>query len=196
MKASKLLRIGDKIRLLRENKKWTQKQLAEMSQINEVQIRRYENNQSLPRDAQLIKIANALDVDKEDFFKETGHQILIDINTDDIRNKVDIPTSFTDINKSMKSMRQELDNVTQLFDKTKQTQLEFIQTFIKNKKNSNIEIDRIADLLYYYDCLLDNEKTAFIYLLQKFTLMNIEGKNKILEFSDIIFGNLDYRNKE
>ncbi len=68
MKASSLLCIGDRIRELREDKQWTQRQLAEASQIHEVQIRRYENNQSLPRDAQLIKIANALGVDKECFF--------------------------------------------------------------------------------------------------------------------------------
>ncbi len=71
MKTSEILRIGDKIRELRENKKWTQKQLAEASQINEVQIRRYENNQAFPREEQLIKIANSLGVCKNYFIEET-----------------------------------------------------------------------------------------------------------------------------
>lgn len=60
MKASTVLRIGDTIRKLRENKGWTQKKLAEESGVHEVQIRRYENNQAIPRDTQLSKIASAL----------------------------------------------------------------------------------------------------------------------------------------
>lgn len=70
MKASTMLRIGDIIRKLREDKHWTQKTLSEKSGVHEVQIRRYENNQSLPRDAQLSKIASALGVDKDYFFNQ------------------------------------------------------------------------------------------------------------------------------
>lgn len=69
MKVCDLLQIGNIIKKLRKEKKWTQKQLAEASQINEVQIRRYENNHSMPRDTQLIKIANALGVGIEYFFR-------------------------------------------------------------------------------------------------------------------------------
>lgn len=65
-----MLRIGDIIRKLREDKHWTQKTLSEKSGVHEVQIRRYENNQSLPRDAQLSKIASALGVDKDYFFNQ------------------------------------------------------------------------------------------------------------------------------
>ena len=67
IKASELLRIGDSIRILRKNKGWTQKKLASESGIHEVQIRRYENNQSLPRDEQLQKLVTALGVEN-DFF--------------------------------------------------------------------------------------------------------------------------------
>ena len=80
MKASSVLRIGDIIRELRKEKKWTQKTLSEKSGIHEVQIRRYENNQSLPRDAQLTKIANALGVDKDYFYPK---QIIIDTSIDE-----------------------------------------------------------------------------------------------------------------
>lgn len=76
MKASKLLRIGDIIRELRMQKNWTQKDLARESGINEVQIRRYENNQAIPRDAQLSKIAEAFKVDKNYFFRQ---QVLSEI---------------------------------------------------------------------------------------------------------------------
>lgn len=69
IKASELLRIGDSIRILRKNKGWTQKKLAIESGIHEVQIRRYENNHSLPRDEQLQKLANALGVENDFFTK-------------------------------------------------------------------------------------------------------------------------------
>lgn len=63
IKASELLRIGDGIRILRKNKGWTQKKLAIESGIHEVQIRRYENNHSLPRDEQLQKLTSALGIE-------------------------------------------------------------------------------------------------------------------------------------
>lgn len=195
MKASSLLRIGDRIRELREDKKWTQKQLAEASQINEVQIRRYENNQSLPRDAQLIKIANALGVDKDDLFKEKVYRIRIS-TADDIKNKKPAPASFSDLRKRMESMQEELKGISKSFDDTRQTQLEFIQCFMEDKKNDNAEVDRIANLLLYYGRLQDEEKNALVYLSRIFSLTNTQGKNKILDFNDIIFGNSDYRKEE
>lgn len=197
MKASSLLRIGDRIRELREDKKWTQKQLAEASQINEVQIRRYENNQSLPRDAQLIKIANALGVDKDEFFKEKIYKIRVSTPTaEDIKKQESNPASFSDLRKRMESMQKRLENISKSFDDARQSQLEFIQVFIEDKKNDNAEVNRIADLLWYYDCLEEDEKKAFIYLSKIFALTNIPGKNKMLDFSDIIFGNSDYRKEE
>ena len=197
MKASSLLRIGDKIRELRESKKWTQKQLAEASQINEVQIRRYENNQSLPRDAQLIKIANALDVNKDDFFKPEVYRISIpEVSVNDIQNRMQHPTSSVDFQNKMKSMREKLENISKCLDETRQEELKFIQAFIENKENDVSEIDRISDLLWYYDTLEEDEKTALILLTQIFSLANISGKNKILEFSEIIFGNPNYRKEE
>ena len=70
MKASTILRIGDVIRALREKNGWTQQRLSQESGIHEVQIRRYENNQSLPRDAQLSKLAAAFHVNKDYFFNQ------------------------------------------------------------------------------------------------------------------------------
>lgn len=81
MKASTMLRIGDIIRKLREDKHWTQKTLSEKSGVHEVQIRRYENNQAIPRDAQLSKIANALGVDKDCFFYQHSHH---EVSTQDL----------------------------------------------------------------------------------------------------------------
>lgn len=62
MKASEAIRMGDTIKQLRTQKGWSQNDLAEKSGINVVQLRRYENNRAIPRDAQLERISNALGV--------------------------------------------------------------------------------------------------------------------------------------
>ncbi len=54
--------IGERIRAARKGKRWTQKQLGEESGINEVQIRRYELNNSNPTKETVEKIATALEV--------------------------------------------------------------------------------------------------------------------------------------
>lgn len=54
---------GELIKELRNKKGLTQKQLQEMTGINEADIRKIENNRRNPRDATLKKIADALEVD-------------------------------------------------------------------------------------------------------------------------------------
>ncbi len=55
--------VGDKIRQLREGRKWTQEQLAERSQIDPANIRSYETGRSLMNLSSLVRIATALDVE-------------------------------------------------------------------------------------------------------------------------------------
>ena len=100
---------------------------------------------------------------------------------DDIKNKKPAPASFSDLRKKMESMQEKIENISKSFDNTRKSQLEFIQAFLEDKKNDNAEVD---------------EKKAFIYLSKIFALTNIPGKNKMLDFSDIIFGNSDYRKEE
>lgn len=54
--------VGMRIRKARELKNLTQKKLAEMTGIHEVLLRRYEYGDRNPKDDQLQKIADALDV--------------------------------------------------------------------------------------------------------------------------------------
>ncbi|WP_347994208.1 helix-turn-helix transcriptional regulator [uncultured Eubacterium sp.] len=53
---------GKKIKLIRTMRGLTQKQLGELSGIHEVAIRKYELGKNLPKEEQLKKIANALNV--------------------------------------------------------------------------------------------------------------------------------------
>jgi transcriptional regulator with XRE-family HTH domain len=53
---------GKKIKLIRTMRGLTQKQLGELSGIHEVAIRKYELGKNLPKEEQLKKIADALNV--------------------------------------------------------------------------------------------------------------------------------------
>lgn len=53
---------GKKIKLIRAMRGLTQKQLGELSGIHEVAIRKYELGKNLPKEEQLKKIADALNV--------------------------------------------------------------------------------------------------------------------------------------
>lgn len=54
--------IGEKIREIRKNNNLTQKDLAKLSGIAEITIRKYENNERNPKKEQIEKIAKALKV--------------------------------------------------------------------------------------------------------------------------------------
>lgn len=54
--------IGEKIREIRKNSNLTQKDLAKLSGIAEITIRKYENNERNPKKEQIEKIAKTLKV--------------------------------------------------------------------------------------------------------------------------------------
>lgn len=54
--------IGERIREIRKNSNLTQKDLAKLSGIAEITIRKYENNERNPKKEQIEKIAKALKV--------------------------------------------------------------------------------------------------------------------------------------
>lgn len=73
--------VGEKIRKLRKERGLTQKQLGDLCDINEVQIRRYElgGKNSNPKKETLQKIARALDVSISDLYDFPDYkQSLID----------------------------------------------------------------------------------------------------------------------
>lgn len=51
--------IGDRIRILRTERRWTQEQLAEKCGLNRNSIYMYEKNETMPRMPQLKKLAKA-----------------------------------------------------------------------------------------------------------------------------------------
>ncbi len=71
MKASEIIKMGDKLRTIRKKLGLTQIQAAEKIGINVVQYRRYENNNAIPGGRTLQKIAAALDVEARDLIGDT-----------------------------------------------------------------------------------------------------------------------------
>ncbi len=57
--------LGDKIRLLRKEKKWTQERLAERADLNLNTLQRYETGLAWPRPNNIKKLAMALDVEEK-----------------------------------------------------------------------------------------------------------------------------------
>ena len=91
--------IGEKIRELRKNSNLTQKDLAKLSGIAEITIRKYENNERNPKKEQIEKIAKVLKVTP---FEILGFDYLNNIITCDYAN----------IGKKIKQIR-EFENMTQ-----------------------------------------------------------------------------------
>lgn len=70
------MNIGEKIQFYRKANKLTQKQLAKLSGLSEISIRKYEAGDRFPKKEQLEKIASVLEI---------GGNELIDIKLDTIR---------------------------------------------------------------------------------------------------------------
>ena len=62
--------VGEKIREIRKNANLTQKDLARLSGIAVITIRKYENNERNPKKEQIEKIAKALKVTSFEITKE------------------------------------------------------------------------------------------------------------------------------
>lgn len=68
--------IGEKIKIARESKGWTQSELAEKLSIEPPSVSRWESGKTNPKPKQIPKIAEALGR-SVDWFQDTDHQIPI-----------------------------------------------------------------------------------------------------------------------
>lgn len=74
------MNIGDKIKEIRKSKKLTQKQLAELVDLSEISIRRYEKGINRPTFEILDKIAKALETPLSDILIVESDPNLINVN--------------------------------------------------------------------------------------------------------------------
>lgn len=75
-------RISTNIKIFRKEKNWSQKDLAIQADISEQTINSIEGHRLWPSDKTLVKIANALNIDCEDFLKPTETSTSVKINFD------------------------------------------------------------------------------------------------------------------
>ena len=66
--------IGEKIKTIRVSKKWTQKELANKAGIAITSLQQYEYHKRKPTVDQLIKIANALDIEPNYFMSNSSNE--------------------------------------------------------------------------------------------------------------------------
>lgn len=85
--------IGDTIFLLRKERKLSQEELAEASDLSVMTIRRYEKNERTPSAANLSKIANALKVPTAILLDDIVEQNALNAEVLDIMKDLDLSPS-------------------------------------------------------------------------------------------------------
>lgn len=186
MKASTVICVGDIIRWRRKKKGWTQKKLAEESGIHEVQIRRYESNKSLPRDAQLSKIAEALGLEKdyfEDIPQRTAEMNAAVLTTPDGKP---VTGPFTTPFQNP-SPREHVKTPEYLFSLNPKLDINNIIKKINNKRPVTV-----YELEFLYDEALLKLGTT---LKQFYSQLNFAGKEKANEHIDQLIDQLELLTK-
>lgn len=95
--------IGNKIHTLRENKKITQKELAELAGITEAALSRYEHDKRIPTSQIITRLARALDV-STDYLLSNSDNTDFDLS----RNEI------LDIEKKAKEMLEHIDTANEI----------------------------------------------------------------------------------
>lgn len=160
--------IGDKIRTYRKKNGLTQKKLGELSGTSERTIQQYEGGKRQPRFKQLQKIANALDMALYDFLDDDLFDTAASPDVKHEENLID-----TKINTIMENEN--------LNDEEKQV---MIQNLV-----SKLEI--MADIHR------NNAENACYFMLNElFNQLNSTGKDKTLEYIDMLTKISEYTEKE
>ena len=119
--------VGERIKKLRIEKKWTQKQLGEKCEIHEVQIRGYENGTRNPKKETLEKIADAFGVPLTQImdFKQNLNipdvdSAMYDFSNEETQLVIDMLSDFDKLNDKGKQKAVEYTNdLTQIDEYTK-----------------------------------------------------------------------------
>lgn len=133
-----LLNLGESIKYWRTQKNMTQKQLADLSGISEISIRKYENNERSPKIGTLSKIAKSLgvtliDLDAERYFAKDRQQTDLLIN--DLYNFID---DVSDMDISEDAKHENIEEAKRLLKDAHK-----LAALIDSAKESHIEMKNI-----------------------------------------------------
>lgn len=174
--------VGDKIKLNRKKKHFTQSELSKECGISQMSIRRYESGERIPTIAVLQKIASALSVSIDELYDEIivfpevkldvyGSSLvymksIIEENNSCLKNDLD-KQLLDEINKSMKQGERIKDDLK-------------LEDFYINK---SIELShkflRAIDQQY-----IDHDVTDLVYIVNGFCCLTDKAQHKVSEYID------------
>lgn len=189
MGINEYIKIGNRIKQLRKDKGYSQKEMSELAGIPYSTYSNYENNNREPNKKQLDKIANALDISLDDLLGHTGK---IPILSSDIEFK------YCRIFQLLKDKDEESERQLDL-DKnhdpsTEQGRLDYAcrADYIQ------FQLRRVLSDLYEFRKIIKkesskNQLSLHLEILFALTQLNSEGERKILEEIENLSFNPKYR---
>lgn len=191
------MNIGYKIKNLRLEKGFTQKELAKLSSVAEITIRKYESGQSNPKIETIKKIAKALNVRLEDILGLNDTQFPLKIELPFTFDKDGNMTTTDKFNKEVKAKELFLvrSGIYDIYDKNSKLFYDWRKNYnqiielINKQIQSSIELINSLDTKYlvfdkeYYTKLLEN-------FLDDFSLENDQADIFIADLENIDTNNL------
>ncbi len=193
--------IGEKIRELREKKRWSQKQLAKKAGVSETYIKKYERGEVCPSNQTMYKLAKALGVDitvliaaKYPIIDAENLKIALEIPAATDREQIIRAATADDTNDSISHrfaiwlrMLREIDDlsVKELADAVGLTWEEIDEYEREEDIPDIIAFSRIsdyfnisADVLLGKSALSDSDRrfTEFVYRIEALERLNKDGK--------------------
>lgn len=110
------MEFGEKLKKIRKSNNLTQKELAKLSGIAEITIRKYENNERNPKIQQIEKITNVLNMDLENFLDNDSslYQVLNEIKKLRKEHKMTQQELANKIGKTESSIRKYESGIVQI----------------------------------------------------------------------------------
>lgn len=160
---------GDRLRMLREEKGLTQKELGEIVKVSERVIGYYEANNRFPKDENTLKRM-------ADYFNVSVDFL---IGRTDIRNHADNTSSK--VNQEMKVMDEDKLTLINDYDKLTPEQQKLVRALINSYKPVNKNING-EEVTFFVDPTKENglteEDYTERYYLEKERLRRLNAKNK------------------
>ena len=172
------MNVGESIKYWRTKKRMTQKQLAEISNISEISIRKYEANDRSPKIETLSKLAKAMNITIGDLDPE--YTVMVNDKNDALNLVSQLENFIVELPKmniSEESKQNNLCKATAVLEKEKKL-IDIIDTGISNDKE-------MKEILTEKEILNQEVQKAQLeidaMLLFMFHLLNDDGQTKAIE---------------
>lgn len=166
--------IGEKIKEIRENSGLTQKELAKKCNLAEITIRQYELNKRQPKIETLQTIAAALNTSYLNLLPQINYR------ADVILEAIEKTGLKDNISEQLaKALSASIDTQNQYSQSTINVLREILQGVHADLENTAKEIRR-------------TEKMMEADLIEKFDALNLDGKEKVVDYANVLAENPRY----